>query len=222
MDADRHKDLDLPSQQELLAQYRCDEIAATCTAGFNEIMLPFEEQAKTGRVLEGLGSAMKEALGEAMGGFEESGGRYHKAVFEHRREDLRENLEGRLRGLVVGKFSALSKRAVQEFTEAITGILKSTKTSGQSASSNYDFAAVVDQTRSKDVDKFIAEASESYIPGVEWSNYENELTSLQAALDEIAPRSRGEEMKRFVARFEKTIRSKLAEPVELEFSSNPL
>jgi len=212
-----NKDLDLPSQQELLAQYRCDEIAATCTAGFNEIMLPFEEQAKTGGVLEGLGSAMKEALGEAMGGFEESGGRYHKGVFERKREDLRENLEGRLRGLVVGQFSALSKRAVQEFTEEITGILKSANTSGQSASSNYDFAAVVNQTRSKVVDKFIAEASESYIPGAEWSNYENELISLQAALDEIAARLRGEEMKRLVARLEKAIRSKLAEPVELEF-----
>ncbi|PUU82843.1 RHD3/Sey1 [Tuber borchii] len=192
-----NKDLDLPSQQELLAQYRCDEIAATCTAGFNEIMSPFEEQAKK------------------TGG--ESGGRYHKGVFERKREDLRENLEGRLRGLVVGQFSALSKRAVQEFTEEITGILKSANTSGQSASSNYDFAAVVNQTRSKVVDKFIAEASESYIPGAEWSNYENELTSLQAALDEIAARLRGEEMKRLVARLEKAIRSKLAEPVELEF-----
>ncbi|KAG0129974.1 RHD3/Sey1 [Tuber indicum] len=212
-----NKDLDLPSQQELLAQYRCDEIAATCTAGFNEIMSPFEEQAKTGRVLEGLGSAMKEALGEAMGGFEESGGRYHKGVFERKREDLRENLEGRLRGLVVGQFSALSKRAVQEFTEEITGILKLANASGQSASSNYDFAAVVNQTRSKVVDRFIAEASESYIPGAEWSNYENELASLQAALDEIAARLRGEEMKRLVARLEKAIRSKLAEPVELEF-----
>ncbi|PWW72388.1 root hair defective 3 GTP-binding protein [Tuber magnatum] len=212
-----NKDLDLPSQQELLAQYRCDEIAATCTAGFNEIMSPFEERAKAGRVLEGLGGAMKEALGEAMGGFEESGGRYHKGVFERKREDLRENLEGRLRGLVVGQFSALSKRAVQEFTEEVTGILRLANASGQSASSNYDFALVVNQTRTKVVDKFIAEASESYIPGAEWSNYESELTSLQTALDEIAAKLRGEQMQRLVARLEKAIRSKLAEPVELEF-----
>jgi hypothetical protein len=211
-----NKDLDLPSQQELLAQFRCDEIASSCTAGFNSIISPFEEQAKTGRVLGGLGDAMKRALGEAMGGFEESGGRYHRGVFERKKIELKEKLEGRLRGLVVGQFSALSKRAVQEFTEEITTILKTANSSGQSAS-NYDFAAVVNQTRAKVVDRFITEASESYIPGAEWSDYENELTSLEGDLDEVAARLRRDEMKRLVNRLEKAIRTKLAEPVELEF-----
>jgi hypothetical protein len=168
-----NKDLDLPSQQELLAQFRCDEIATAFTIGFNEIISPFEEQAKAGRVLEGLGNAMKKGLGEAMEGFEESGGRYHKGVFERKKIELKEKLEGRLRGLVVGQFSALSKRAVQEFTEEITTVLKSANSSGQSASSTYDFAAVVDRTRAKVVDRFITEASESYISGAEWSSYES-------------------------------------------------
>ncbi|KAG0633587.1 RHD3/Sey1 [Tuber brumale] len=200
----------LPSQPELLPQYRCGKISATCTAaGVNEIMSPFEEQAKTGRALEGLGSAMKEVVGEAMGG-------YHEGTFERKRGELRENLEGRLRGLVIGQFLALSKRAVQEFMEEITGILKLANASGRSASSNYDFAAVVNSTMSKVVDKFTAEASESYILGAEWSSCEDELTSLQAALREIAARLRGEEMKQLVARLAKAIRSKLAEPVEME------
>lgn len=211
-----NKDLDLPSQQELLAQFRCDEIAATCTTGFNDIISPFEEQAKAGKVLGGLGDAMKRALGEAMGEFEESGGRYHKGVFGRKKVELKEKLEGRLRGLVVGQFSALSKRAVQEFTEEITSVLKTANSSGQSAS-NYDFASAVNTTRAKVIDRFIAEATESNIPGAEWSNYENELTSLQSDLDEIAARLRGEEMKRLVSRLEKAIRIKLAEPVELEF-----
>jgi len=142
---------------------------------------------------------------EAMEGFEESGGRYHNGVFERKIEDLQGNLEGRLPGLVFSQFSALAKSAVQVFTE-ITGILKSANASALSASLNYYFAAVVNHTRSTVIDRFIAEASESHSPGAEGSDYENKLTSLQPALDEIAARSRGEEMKRLVARLEKAIR----------------
>lgn len=214
-----NKDLDLPSQQELLAQFRCDEIAASCTAGFNEVIAPFEESAKSGKVLEGLGDAMKKALGEAIGGFEEAGGRYHKGVFSRKRDELRASLEGRLRVLVIGQFSALSKKALQDFTEEITGILRKANSTAHAGTASYDFAAVVDQTRSKVVDKFITEATECFIPGpaAEWSSYESELESLQKDLDEVAGRLRGEEMKRLVTRLERAIKAKLSEPIELEF-----
>lgn len=214
-----NKDLDLPSQQELLAQFRCDEIAASCTAGFNEVIASFEDSAKSGKALEGLGGAMREALGEAMGGFEEAGGRYHKGVFSRKRDELRASLEGRLRVLVIGQFSALSKRALSDFTEEITGILKKANSTAHAGTASYDFAVVVDQTRSKVVDRFIAEATECFIPGptAEWSNHEGELESLQKDLDKVASRLRGEEMKRLVSRLERAIRTKLSEPIELEF-----
>ncbi|CCX05391.1 RHD3/Sey1 [Pyronema domesticum] len=211
-----NKDLDLPSQQELLAQFRCDEIAATCTAGFNDIIAPFEEQAKAGKVMAGLGPAMKQALGTAVEGFEEAGGRYHKAVFERKRDELRKALETRLRSLVVGQFTALSKRAVAEFTEDVTNVLK---LAANSASSTYDFAKIVLESREKVVSKFKEEAEECYIPGeaTSWSSYDTELEGLQKDIDEIAARLRGEEMKRLVARLERDIKTKLQEPVELEF-----
>ncbi|KAI5776428.1 RHD3/Sey1 [Geopyxis carbonaria] len=212
-----NKDLDLPSQQELLAQFRCDEIAATCTNAFNEIMHPFEDKAQSGKVLEGLGPAMKKALTEAIEGFEESGGRYHKGVFERKRDDLRKALETRLRGLVVGQLSALSKRAVAEFTEEVTTVLKKANTSDSSAT--YDFAQIVGDARGKVLEKFKAEADECFIAGPDttWTSHDNELKSLEIDIEEVAGRLRGEEMKRLVTRLERGIRSKIAEPVELEF-----
>jgi hypothetical protein len=213
-----NKDLDLPSQQELLAQFRCDEIAASCTNGFNEIIIPFEEQAQSGKVLRGLGPAMKKALSVAIEGFEEAGGRYHKGVFERKREELRKSLETRLRGLVVGQLSALSKRAVGEFTEEVTGILKKANAS-ESSSATYNFAKIVEEARENVVTKFKEEAEECYIPGpsTTWSSHDDDLVMLLRDIDEIAARLRGEEMKRLVTRLERGIKSKLAEPVELEF-----
>lgn len=213
-----NKDLDLPSQQELLAQFRCDEIAANCTAGFNEIIAPFEKHAQSGKVLEGLGPAMKQALSTALETFQEAGGRYHKGVFERKREDLRNALETRLRGLVVGQLSALSKRAVAEFTEDVTNVLKKANAS-DSASATYDFAKIVQESRDAVITRFKQAADECFIPGesTAWSSHDDELEMLQSDIDEIAKRLRGEEMKRLVTRLERGIKTKLTEPVELEF-----
>jgi len=213
-----NKDLDLPSQQELLAQFRCDEIAATCTAGFNEIIVPFEQKAQSGKVLEGLGPAMKQALSVAVDGFEEAGGRYHKGVFERKRADLRNALETRLRGLVVGQLSALSKRAVTEFTEDVTNVLKKANAS-DSSSATYDFAKIVSESRDKVLERFKEEANQCFIPGesTAWSSHDDELEMLGNDIDAIASRLRGEEMKRLVTRLERNVKAKLAEPVELEF-----
>jgi hypothetical protein len=214
-----NKDLDLPSQQELLAQFRCDEIAANCTAGFNETIVPFEKQAQSGKVvLDGLGPAIKQALTTALDTFEEAGGRYHKGVFERKREDLRNALETRLRSLVLGQLSALSKRAVGEFTEDVTNVLKKANAS-DSSSATYDFAKIVQESRDSVLTRFKEAAEECFIAGesTAWSSHDDELEMLQRDIDEIAKRLRGEEMKRLVTRLERGIKTKLAEPVELEF-----
>lgn len=212
-----NKDLDLPSQQELLAQFRCDEIAANCTAVFNETIVPFEKQAQSGKVLDGLGPAMKQALTTALETFEESGGRYHKGVFQRKRDELRNSLETRLRSLVLGHLSALAKRAVAEFTDEVTGILK--KANASDASAAYDFAKIVGEAKTNAVARFKEEADACFIPGesTAWSSHDDEMEMLDKDIDVIASRLRGEEMKRLVIRLEKTIKTKLTEPVELEF-----
>lgn len=64
-----NKDLDLPTQQELLAQFRCDEISAGALAEFNEQAKPQRRPIEAGKVVENLGSMMRSwrtgALGKA-------------------------------------------------------------------------------------------------------------------------------------------------------------
>ena len=54
-----NKDLDLPTQQELLAQFRCDEISAQALADFNEQSKSQRKPVESGRVVEGLGKMMR-------------------------------------------------------------------------------------------------------------------------------------------------------------------
>ena len=63
-----NKDLDLPTQRELLAQFRCDEISSAALQEFNEQAKPQRRPIESGKVVEGLGKMMRawrtQALGE--------------------------------------------------------------------------------------------------------------------------------------------------------------
>lgn len=54
-----NKDLDLPTQQELLAQFRCDEISSAALADFNEQSKSQRRPIEAGHVVEGLGKMMR-------------------------------------------------------------------------------------------------------------------------------------------------------------------
>ena len=53
-----NKDLDLPTQQELLAQFRCDEIAAGALEEFNIQVKAFRKPIEGGQVVADLGKMM--------------------------------------------------------------------------------------------------------------------------------------------------------------------
>lgn len=62
-----NKDLDLPTQQELLAQFRCDEISAQALAEFNEQSKSQRKPVESGRVVEDLGKMMRGWWSTALG-----------------------------------------------------------------------------------------------------------------------------------------------------------
>jgi hypothetical protein len=54
-----NKDLDLPTQQELLAQFRCDEISGVALAEFGEQAKSQKRPVEAGKVVDGLGGMMR-------------------------------------------------------------------------------------------------------------------------------------------------------------------
>ena len=63
-----NKDLDLPTQQELLAQFRCDEIASTSFKLFAEtIATTIPPSQGTGKIVQGLGELMAKSIKVALG-----------------------------------------------------------------------------------------------------------------------------------------------------------
>jgi len=194
-----NKDLDLPTQQELLAQYRCDEISTVCVEGFDSIIVPFEEALSQKTVQPGLGEAMTQAREQAMGAFTEEAGRYHKGVYARKREELEKKLLARLKVLYVSQLLAAHKKATLSFREVISrGIKKG----------GADFASLVESTREQVLSEFVTQAKSCSMKGT--FPYTEELKAVETELDEAATKLRGEEMTRLLNKMEKSLRNKMA------------
>ncbi|KAH0551355.1 Dynamin-like GTPase that mediates homotypic ER fusion [Trichoglossum hirsutum] len=219
-----NKDLDLPTQQELLAQFRCDEISRDVLVAFDEAVSPLENQQADGvrlgnpAIIAGLGDAMRESRTKAIKDFETEGSRYHKGVFTRKRAELEGKVDARLKALSQGQLSAAHKLGVADFTQAVTAAVKLGQKRGGKAG-GYDFAEIVEREKGRAMGKFKSQSEDLRIVGAPWSKYEQELRLFEKELGEVSARLRGEEMRRLANRVERWVRSRLGESVGLEFNN---
>ncbi|KAI9807501.1 MAG: Dynamin-like GTPase that mediates homotypic ER fusion [Sarcosagium campestre] len=215
-----NKDLDLPTQQELLAQFRCDEIAREVLVAFDKIILHLETKQADGvrqgklTLLPSLGKTMTQARTQIMKDFDAEAGRYHKGVYTRKREELLEKVDGRLRIMFVGQLSAAHKTGLRDFSEAVIAAIKV----GQKQGGSYDFAKIVTDEKDTALDKFNMEARSSQVEGAWWSDYYEQLELFRLELDDASATLRKEEMRRLATRVERWVKSRLGESVGLEFN----
>ena len=216
-----NKDLDLPTQQELMAQFRCDEISREAMVGFDEAIIPFEKRQAAGiqsgkpEILGGLGTAMRNARMKTIKSFETEASRYHKGTYLRKKSELEGRIDARLKVLFQGQLSAAHKAGVQEFSDAVSASVKD----GQKKGVSYDFAAIVDREKKVALSKYEKEAKAVLVEGAPWSSYKNEMTLYQKDLGEVSARLRKDEMRRLATRVERWVRSRLGESVGLEFNA---
>jgi hypothetical protein len=215
-----NKDLDLPTQQELLAQFRCDEIAREVLVTFDEAIAPLEEkQAESVRmgkpiVLPDLGPAGKAAREKSVNEFETAASRYHKGVYNRKKVELESKIDTRLKALYHGQLIAAHKAGVTSFSDAVAAAVKA----GQKKGGSYEFAEIVSGQKSSALKTFEAEAKSLAIEGVSWTNFKPLYDLYEKDLDEVSGRLRKEEMRRLATRVERWVRSRLSESVGLEFN----
>jgi len=215
-----NKDLDLPTQQELLAQFRCDEISRDVLVAFDEHITPLEDEqahgARAGQlpILADLGPTMNAARAQVFADFETHASRYHKGVYKRKQAELEAKVDVRLKALFQKQLAAAHKAGVQVFTDAVSATVKS----GQKKGASYDFAQIVASEKAKALAKFEADAKAMAIEGVEWSSHLHELNIYKKELDDVSGRLRKEEMRRLATRIERWVRSRLDESIGLEFN----
>ncbi|KAG9238287.1 RHD3/Sey1 [Amylocarpus encephaloides] len=215
-----NKDLDLPTQQELLAQFRCDEITREVLEEFDVAILPLEEEQAEGirvgklSVLKDLGNLGKVARLKTIKAFEVEASRYHKGVYARKRVELASKIDVRLKALYQGQLTAAHKTGVASFSDAVSSAVKA----GQKKGALYEFADIVECEKKTALKHFEVEAKSLAIDGVPWTNFKSQYGLYEKDLDEVSATLRKEEMRRLATRVERWVRSRLGESVGLEFN----
>ena len=216
-----NKDLDLPTQQELMAQFRCDEISREVLIVFDEAIVPFEDKqasaTRSGRpeVMGGLGAAMRTARIKTLKNFETEASRYHKGVFTLKKKELEDKVDGRLKILFQGQISAAHKSGIKEFSDAVSNAVKA----GQKKGASYDFAEIVIREKENAFSRYESVAKDVILEGAPWSNYKEEMNLYRRELNDVSGRLRRDEMRRLATRVERWVKSRLGDSIGLEFNS---
>ncbi|KAG8882818.1 Dynamin-like GTPase that mediates homotypic ER fusion [Tulasnella sp. 332] len=220
-----NKDLDLPTQQELLAQFRCDEIAAGALEEFGLQSKAFRKPIESGQIVEELGKKMRSWKDMAMTRFDTSASRYHKGVYIRKREGLVNQINSSLSPLFLGQLKNLHRQNLAKFKQALVD--------GVRVGGDYDFGAIVVQARQSAESSFETEARECVglgplgikeEPGHEsqpidpdWT-YEEEFEQLKHEMSLVADQFRKDETKKMINNIERTFKKQISEPVEVALS----
>ncbi|ETW80976.1 hypothetical protein HETIRDRAFT_410153 [Heterobasidion irregulare TC 32-1] len=202
-----NKDLDLPTQQELLAQFRCDEISTGALAEFNEQAKSQKRPVEAGKVIQGLGEMMRTWRTQALSRYDRDASRYHQGVYKRKRADLIAALDSTLSPLFVGQLKNLHKASLVAFKKEI---LDGMRVEG------YSFADVVGKARGRCEARFVEGAKEAVVSEEDaaW-NWEEELGLLREEVRSVADQLRKDETKKMVNTIERSFKKQISEPVDL-------
>ncbi|KAF7730665.1 Dynamin-like GTPase that mediates homotypic ER fusion [Apophysomyces ossiformis] len=205
-----NKDLDLPTQQELLAQYRCDEISNAAFEVFTQRIAPFKTPIlEKEQTISDLGVQMQEIRDEALNAFDKSASRYHQAVYQKKRADMLAKLNTQLNVFFVGQIKNLHKKAIAMFNDSLKAELKKP---------SYNFADAVQSCLKTANDYFLEGAKAIVLPETDWS-FTHEHTLLEEEFAEASSKARADEFKKMSKALTKQVESELSEPISLALNN---
>lgn len=108
------KDLNLPSQKEMIANLRCNELRVQALEFFNGEISELRQNASKS-LLENYSEVCEEQIAKAMDFYDKDAQRYNQTVYQQIREDLHEALVNELREIFKAQMKCLSKECNQRF-----------------------------------------------------------------------------------------------------------
>ncbi|PIA15728.1 root hair defective 3 GTP-binding protein [Coemansia reversa NRRL 1564] len=213
-----NKDLDLPTQQELLAQYRCDEIAAAALEPFRAALEPLRPRVRAGEIVDALGSVGGAARSQAIKEFDEQAARYHAAVYAKKRAAFVQALDGELHALALNQVKNALAQATETFSTEGSQVLEdAAKNDGDDAGKG--FAEVVGSVRRRVrawFDKVVAGLA---VDEDSAGAFAAETRQLEAMLDATTAKLRTAEMERVLEQLRRTTRETLSEETSDQLNS---
>lgn len=207
-----NKDLDLPTQQMLVARFRCEEIAAESWQSFEKQIKPFDELAAglSGSFqspIETFGEEISTARTTSLAHFDELASRYDQTVYREKRAELLSRIDTKILTLYKAQIGALHKHALSLFEQ-----LTSKREKGVS------FADCLESARTRVLIEFVDSCRKSTVDEDVFS-FADQLALLNTELDEAELSKQTAQIKLIVDRASKTIARVFSEELDLLFKS---
>ncbi|KAI0223813.1 Dynamin-like GTPase that mediates homotypic ER fusion [Massospora cicadina] len=177
------KNLDLPTQQQLLAQFRCDEIAAALFDSMVQAFQPYREAIEVGDLVPDLGKVFRDLKEGALASFDGQAGRYHPDVYQKKRAGLVNKIEDYLHAYFKAQLSVLAKDALAHFAAHLKVGM---------SHPDYDFAILTGQAVDKAKRSFAESAAAMSLLGSSWSYAKEERELDRELAAQVASRRRSE------------------------------
>ncbi|KAI8621125.1 RHD3/Sey1 [Chytriomyces sp. MP71] len=126
------KELDLPTQTQLLAEHRCEEIAKEVFDGQFLDGIKGLKGIEAGKVIDDFGVIVNHVVESCILKFDEAGSRYHPQVYERKRIEFRHKMGTHLLALYNQQLANISKRAVALFVSSLNAGLAQDNEAGTS------------------------------------------------------------------------------------------
>ncbi|KAI8902504.1 root hair defective 3 GTP-binding protein [Globomyces pollinis-pini] len=207
-----NRDLDLPTQQQLLAQFRCEEITKTLFEKFTSSISHLRPLLESGQVISNFGKDTSVQFETSLESFDKSAKRYHAETYEKKRIDFIEKFSSSLQVLFLQQLRNLHKRSLALFQKSITDKLRT---------DDSDFTGKLAESKELAVNDFTTCAAESKLKGSDW-NYDDYFQSFLKDIDELAAQKRADALQRLSKLIEKTMTQKLAEPINVIMHDSPV
>jgi len=205
-----NKDLDIPTQQHLLAQYRCEEIAKEAYEVFLGKISPFKERLDNGEIIDNLGQDLLEFRDSAIKSFSVEGCRYRQDIYEKKKIDFLEQMNNTLFSYYTSQISNAQKAVVEDFKK---------KFDDKVIDDNNDFQNTFDGLYENSLKEFQVVVDEITLPNTNWNPNEF-LKKVKEELNTIGNNIRRKKVNEIRFTIDKSLRKEVISCVRSALNEN--
>ncbi|KAJ3187631.1 Dynamin-like GTPase that mediates homotypic ER fusion [Irineochytrium annulatum] len=200
-----NRDLDLPTQTQLLAQHRCDEIAKEVYEKFTAAIVKFKAPLESGQVPESFGSETNALTSSLLDEFDSAASRYHAAVYQEKRSEFFDRMATALNVFYVQLLTNLHKQGVEMFKSSLQSKVTADESGG--------FMVKMRESMLEAETFYKTGAEAAKLKGASWEN-DKHLAKFLEAIRLIADEKRAEAISKMIAAFEKSAKTTMSESVQ--------
>lgn len=206
-----NKDLDIPSQQEMLALFRCGEISKEVLISFEEDVAKYQKTIDEKLIVKHLGQLSKDLVSEVLKKFTNETKLYSPKVVDIKIKELEDKMKKDVKSLFLQQVGVIRGKSLKSFE-----MLLSSQTS-KKITPNFD--SLVEEIK-KQVDVFFMEqVLDVQYPGEKWE-YENQKQFLLEEIEKFTIEVRKTQIERIIDKEKEDLEIEISQSIS-SFLNNP-